>query len=199
MFTVSSPTVCRQPSNVRVYTDTDRHTIRGRNSRNVWQANDIGVTTQVLKDRLQVSLTSPTELITHVELRWQQKIPEGLRYLGDHWERGYGDLSWMSMNPDKPMPWYFFCYDGVQMYAAGVKTGAGRVLLVACRSARDQPVDGCALRRTGREAGRADAFPRHHRRARFGGVRDALRIGQPLHRDAVRQAAAAQPADLRRE
>ena len=125
MFTVNPPIVCRQPSNVRVYSDLVRHTIRSRNSRNVWQAEDIGVATQVTKDRLQVSLTSPIEAIMYVELRWQQKIPEGLRYLGDHWERGYGDLSWMSMNPDKPMPWYFFTYDGQQMYAAGVKTGAG--------------------------------------------------------------------------
>src|ERR1700744_2752661 len=31
----------------------------------------------------------------------------------------------MSMNPDKPMTWYFFVYDGKQMYSAGVKTGAG--------------------------------------------------------------------------
>ena len=125
MITVSSTTVCRQPSNVRVYTDTERHTIRGRNNRNVWQAEDIGVSTQLVKDRLHVTLTSPTAPVTHVELRWQQKIAEGLQYLGDHWERGYGDLSWMSMNPDKPMPWYFFVYDGKQMYSAGVKTGAG--------------------------------------------------------------------------
>ncbi len=72
---MSSLTVVRQPSNVRVYTDTARHTIRSRNNRNIWQAENIGVSTQVHKDRLLVSLGSPTSAVTYIELRWQQRVP----------------------------------------------------------------------------------------------------------------------------
>ncbi len=124
-ISLNALTVVRQPSNVRVHTDTGRHIIRSRNSSDVWRAESIGVSTRLEKDRLIVSLTSPLAAVTSIELRWQQRVPEGMKYLGDHWERGYGDLSWMTMNPDKPMPWYFFAYDDVRLYAAGVKTGAG--------------------------------------------------------------------------
>jgi alpha-galactosidase len=124
MPAMTSPTVLRQPSYVRVHTETGPYTIRGRNSQNVWQFENIGVAVHAAKDRLRVELTSPVEAVRYIEFRWQQLIPEGMKYLGDHWERGYGDLSWMGMTPDKPMPWYFFAYDGKQMFACGVKTGA---------------------------------------------------------------------------
>ena len=122
---MTSLTVLRQPSYVRVHTENAPVTIRGRNSKNVWQFEGVGVTTNVLKDRLKIELTSVVEPVRYLEFRWQQLIPEGMKYLGDHWERGYGDMSWMGMTPDKPMPWYFFAYDGKQMFACGVKTGAG--------------------------------------------------------------------------
>jgi len=51
---------------------------------------------------------------------WQQRIPEDMRYLGDHWERGYGDLYVeRGMTPDKPIAVYFFVFDGTQIFGAG--------------------------------------------------------------------------------
>lgn len=117
-------TVFRQPSNVRVHTESGRHTIRARDGRNVWQHEGTGVATRLKDDGLHVELSSPQDAVRYVELRWQQRIPEDMKYLGDHWERGYGDLSWTGMTPDKPMPWYFFVFDGTQIFGCGVKTGA---------------------------------------------------------------------------
>jgi len=117
-------TVFRQPSNVRVHTELARHTIRARNSKSVWQHEDIGVATRLKDDGLHVELSSPKSAVRYVELRWQQRVPERMKYLGDHWERGYGDLSWTGMTPDKPMPWYFFVFDGAEIFGCGVKTGA---------------------------------------------------------------------------
>jgi len=117
------PTILRHPSSVRVHTDGDSHLVR--TSRNqVWLSGDISVSTILSDGQLHIALGSPIQPVRAVELRWQQKIPEGMKYLGDHWERGYGDLSWMGMIPDRPLPWYFLASNGRDLHGCGVKTGA---------------------------------------------------------------------------
>ena len=44
--------------------------------------------------------------------------------LGDAWERGYGDLEWRGLAPDRAMPWYVATWDGALTHAYGVRTGA---------------------------------------------------------------------------
>jgi alpha-galactosidase len=56
---------------------------------------------------LPVTLASPLAAVRRVKLRWQRGMADGLRFLGDHWERGYGDLEWRGLVPERPMPWYF--------------------------------------------------------------------------------------------
>ena len=148
---------------------------------------------------MKIELTSAVEPVRYIEFRWQQLIPEGMKYLGDHWERGYGDMSWMGMTPDKPMPWYFFAYDGKQMFACGVKTGAGafcwwHVDPYGIRLWMDVRSGGEGVKLGGRSLDVATVVERNSH-----GIGDAVRIGQPLHRHRVRQAAAAEAADLRRE
>ena len=118
-------TVQRQPSYARVQTEDGQHLIRRRSRDNYWRHKDVSVQT-VLKDgELKIYLSSTATPVLQVQLRWQQRIPEDRRFLGDHWERSYGDMAWTSMFPDKPMPWYFLTFDGAQIYGHGVRTGAG--------------------------------------------------------------------------
>jgi alpha-galactosidase len=51
-------------------------------------------------------------------------LPRCTLYLGDHWERGYGDLQWRFLQPDRIMPWYFAAYQEAsgRTFMAGVKT-----------------------------------------------------------------------------
>ena len=49
--------------------------------------------------------------------------PPRLRVLGDHWERGYGDLEWRGVVPERPMPWFFLTHDGRRTHGYGVRTG----------------------------------------------------------------------------
>jgi len=123
MASFSHPTVLRHPSSVRIHTDGDSHMIRARRDQ-VWLSADVSVSTVMTDGQLHVTLSSPTEPVRGVEMRWQQKMPEGMKYLGDHWERGYGDLSWMGMTPDRPLPWYFLACHGPDIHGCGVKTGA---------------------------------------------------------------------------
>jgi alpha-galactosidase len=47
-----------------------------------------------------------------IRLRWNEKIRDGVRVLGDAWERGYGDLEWRGIVPERVMPWYCLVSNG---------------------------------------------------------------------------------------
>jgi alpha-galactosidase len=70
-------------------------------------------------------LTAGAESIERIQLRWALRVPDELRYSGDAWERGYGDLEWRFLVPDRVMPWYFLAFDGQATHAYGVKVQAG--------------------------------------------------------------------------
>jgi alpha-galactosidase len=71
-----------------------------------------------------VDVTCPAGPISRVVLRWDAAFPEAALFLGDHWERGYGDLQWRHLQPERVMPWYFACHDVAtgRTFIAGVKT-----------------------------------------------------------------------------
>lgn len=77
-----------------------------------WAADDVTVDTRQAGDRLIVSITADASPLEHVCLRWRTGVEPGMRYLGDHWERGYGDLEWRGLVPDRAMPWYFLACEG---------------------------------------------------------------------------------------
>ena len=74
-------------------------------------------------DGLAVRVASERPL-RRVLLRWALRVPGAVRVLGDHWERGYGDLEWRSLVPERPLPWYFLTNDGARTHGYGVRTGA---------------------------------------------------------------------------
>jgi len=72
---------------------------------------------------LALRLRSTVPLM-YLQLRWSERIPEGLRYLGDTWERADGPMEWRCLAPERDLPWYFLAYDGQHTHGVGVKTGA---------------------------------------------------------------------------
>lgn len=68
-----------------------------------------------------VSLHS-TAAVSRIQLRWRGDLRKVKLFLGDHWERSYGDLEWRSEAPNRVMPWYFLAYDGKATHCYGVKT-----------------------------------------------------------------------------
>jgi alpha-galactosidase len=75
-------------------------------------------------DALSVKVSCPTGSLSRVVLRWEMSFPGDAIFLGDHWERGYGDLQWRTLQPERVMPWYFAAHDRAsgQTFMAGVKT-----------------------------------------------------------------------------
>ena len=69
-------------------------------------------------------MSAPHVALTHIHVRWNLAVDAGLHFLGDHWERSYGDLAWRTMTPERVMPWYFAGYDGTALHGYGVETGA---------------------------------------------------------------------------
>jgi alpha-galactosidase len=75
-------------------------------------------------DGADVRVYCPTGGIARVVLRWEFQWPQGARFLGDHWERSYGDLAWRIMEPARVMPWYFAASAGGDspLFMLGVAT-----------------------------------------------------------------------------
>ncbi len=71
-----------------------------------------------------VRVTCPTGPLARVVLRWETTFPGDTLFLGDHWERGYGDLQWRFLQPERVMPWYFAAHHAAsgRTFMAGVKT-----------------------------------------------------------------------------
>jgi alpha-galactosidase len=62
--------------------------------------------------------------LMRVVVRWETTFPDDALFLGDHWERGYGDLQWRFLQPERVMPWYFAAHHPAsgQTFLAGVQT-----------------------------------------------------------------------------
>ena len=73
---------------------------------------------------LEIRVTCPNAPLSRVVLRWETAFPTDTLFLGDHWERGYGDLQWRSLQPERIMPWYFAAHQiaSGSTFMLGVKT-----------------------------------------------------------------------------
>lgn len=61
--------------------------------------------------------------VSRAALLWKCEADTPVRILGDHWERGYGDLEWRGIVPDRDLPWYMLYTCGGHTHGAGVMTG----------------------------------------------------------------------------
>ena len=71
-----------------------------------------------------ISVHCPRAPLSRVVLRWETTFPAVTLFLGDHWERGYGDLQWRFLQPERVMPWYFAAHHAAsgETFMAGVMT-----------------------------------------------------------------------------
>ncbi|HEX9106882.1 MAG TPA: hypothetical protein VF832_06635 [Longimicrobiales bacterium] len=71
-----------------------------------------------------VRVACPREALSRVVLRWEVRLPADALYLGDAWERGYGDLQWRYLQPERVLPWYFAAHHAAsgRTFMAGVMT-----------------------------------------------------------------------------
>jgi alpha-galactosidase len=120
------PDPLRPPHSITAFAEGSGGGIRLVRSGAQWQAKDIEVSTEPRAGGSQVAIlvTAPRTRVTRVRVRWHGAFADGCRFLGDHWERGYGDLEWRGLAGDRLMPWYFLASYGDVTHGYGVKTGA---------------------------------------------------------------------------
>ena len=114
--------ILRPPDRVFAHVESERLSLE-RIGSGEWVRGGVRVETASLPDRLAVRAGTDVPL-RRLHLRWAVALPPGLRLLGDHWERGYGDLEWRGVVPERPMPWFFLAHDGRRTHGYGVRTGA---------------------------------------------------------------------------
>jgi alpha-galactosidase len=113
----------RQPDTVMVQTETGDRPLSASGAGR-WSDAGLLVTTTERQSALRVGLTAPAAAVKRIHLRWRGRVADSVRVLGDAWERGYGDLEWRGVVPDRVMPWYVASHDGTLTHAYGVRTGA---------------------------------------------------------------------------
>ncbi len=118
------PSLLRSPSTVSIVSQGDIYRLNEEES-DRWTAEGCAVTIAPVEgaQELGVSVYAPDLPLAAIKLRWQQIVEPGTWFLGDHWERSYGDLEWRGLVPERVMPWYFIAYAAEDTYACGVKTG----------------------------------------------------------------------------
>ena len=121
------PDILRAPDGITALSEGRAEGIRLARSGDRWQGGDIEVAVVARKDSLVFTVGAPKTRLTRLRIRWHCAFPEGTRFLGDHWERSYGDLEWRGLAGERLMPWYFLASrDGVTT-GYGVKTGAASI------------------------------------------------------------------------
>ena len=127
----SLPDPLRAPDQVAAFGEGPSAAIRLTRSGDKWQRSQVDVATELRTGKggteRVISLSAPKTTLTRLRLRWHGSFPAGCRFLGDHWERSYGDLEWRGLAGERLMPWYFLAQDGRATHGFGVKTGAASI------------------------------------------------------------------------
>jgi alpha-galactosidase len=71
----------------------------------------------------RVTLTADGVAVKKLVLKWAGAFDPDAKFLGDAWERAYGDLEWAAISPNRVMPWYFLASAGDRTDGYGVMTG----------------------------------------------------------------------------
>jgi alpha-galactosidase len=114
----------REPNSVSVTTETGAAELKA-GPRGAWSADGISVRFVSRGKRLQVELTAPGAAMKTLQIHWHGNLPADWKYLGDAWERAYGDLEWKPLDGQRIMPWYFMASSGEITHGYGVMTGPG--------------------------------------------------------------------------
>ncbi|WP_139997460.1 hypothetical protein [Paenibacillus paridis] len=118
-------TIFDQPA--AVFMETESWERLERSSLNEWSGRSAVIYAQPddTHPELKLSLEASDEAVKTVRIRWNSPIQTPVTLLNDHWERGYGDLGWIGLQPERVLPWYVLMKDGSATNGFGVKTGPG--------------------------------------------------------------------------
>ncbi|HUC86533.1 MAG TPA: hypothetical protein VL970_15160 [Candidatus Acidoferrales bacterium] len=126
----------REPDTVTVITESGAHPLSAQGN-GLWAADGLIVRFHGRKKELQIELAAPASAVKWVEVYWAAKLPADWKYLGDAWERAYGDLEWKPLDAKRDMPWYFLASNGQRTHGYGVMVGPSAL---CCWTADEQGI-----------------------------------------------------------
>ena len=115
----------RYPDEIAVRCSGEWFSLQGTTDH--WKYNEIQVNFSMNGDSLSLFISAPQLELEMIRCHWRQGSNSNSKFLGDHWERTYGDLSWESPPLIRRAPWYMLISDGVLTQAFGVKTGPNSI------------------------------------------------------------------------
>src|SRR5512133_3561609 len=109
----------------RVFVQHEDRPVSATRSGDRWTTVDAEVAVGDGGGGFAVSLHCPRRAVSRIVLRWERSFTAQTLFLGDAWERGYGDLQWRHLQAERIMPWYFSAHDphGKRTIVWAVKTG----------------------------------------------------------------------------
>jgi alpha-galactosidase len=123
--TLSAARIVAPPSAIHAFWEDGSGKLNRDGTR--WTGDGITVRTEpsATGAGMRTYITSPGKRLLRVRLHWSGALPPDYRFLGDAWERGYGDLAWRGLEPERPMPWYFLAANRTGVLCCGVKINPG--------------------------------------------------------------------------
>jgi len=113
-----APRIISKPT---VHAFCEDETIELKPAGALWSSGEMSVSIE----NGAVHVSSPQKRLLRLRLHWPHAFSKAHRYLGDAWERSYGDLGWRPLEPERIFPWYFLAADNSSVSAWGVKTNPG--------------------------------------------------------------------------
>lgn len=121
----STQAILGTPSAVFIQADESSGFRKAERSGTRYVSRSVAVTLDENSGHLAVRVSAPAGPLSRAILRWSLTFPEDTLYLGDAWERSYGDLQWRFLQPERIMPWYFAAHTHSSgTFMAGVQTQA---------------------------------------------------------------------------
>ena len=117
-----SSEVIQFPDGVMILSD-DVYMPMQSGDKQTWTYRDVVVTLKKSKEGIAVFIHSPSQALKELQLSWKYSSPNGVKVLGDAWERTYGDVSFQAVNSARKMPWYCIEHSAENTVCFGVKTG----------------------------------------------------------------------------
>ncbi len=117
--------VVKTPCGVAMQTE-DRYITMYQDTKGKYVFQDVCVEKRSQDGKGMVYITAQTTRIKRIRLEWTLEIKDEVRVLGDAWERGYGDLEWRGIVPERIFPWYVIVHDVAvkTTHSYGVETGS---------------------------------------------------------------------------
>lgn len=106
------------PEEISVQTDEGNLSLVREKS--VYMGKDVTVTAEKQQNGLSFAICAQKSRPRRVAAIWKRGVEPGVKILGDHWERSYGDLGWRAMDGERLLPWYFLIDDGRKTDGYGV-------------------------------------------------------------------------------